>query len=314
MAAKRDYYEVLGVKRDASEKDIRQAYRKLARKFHPDVNPNDQTAETSFKEVSEAYEVISDAEKRKKYNRFGHDWQAYEKAEAGPRPDGSGSYRTYTTSDFGDPGDVFGGAGGIFGDLFGRATGRSGRSRVHLETVPGQDLEQPAVVSLEEAFTGTTRVLSIPSSVGPPRRIEVKIPAGVREGSRVRVAGEGSPGPFGGPKGDLYLVVSLNPHPSFERHGDDLEVRIQVPLHLCVLGGETEVPTLKGTKLALRIPPETQNGRKFRLRGQGMPQLGGDGRGDLVAEVIATLPTHLSDEERELFQRLAELRGGVKVA
>jgi curved DNA-binding protein len=313
MAGKRDYYEVLGVKRDASEKEIRQAYRKLARKFHPDVNPNDKTAETSFKEVSEAYEMLSDEEKRKKYDRFGHDWQAYEQGGAGPRG-GPGTYQTYTTTDFEDMGDIFGGGGGFFGDLFGRATGRGGRGRVHIESMPGQDLEQPVGVSLEEAFTGTTRVLSIPSAEGPARRIEVKIPAGVRDGSRVRVAGEGSPGPFGGPKGDLYLVVSVNPHSSFERHGDDLEVKIHVPLHVCVLGGETEVPTLKGTKLALRIPPETQNGRKFRLRSQGMPHLGSSGNGDLVAEVVATLPTHLSDEERQLFERLAELRGGVKVA
>ena len=313
MAAKRDYYEVLGVKRDASEKDIRQAYRKLARKYHPDVNPNDKTTEARFKEVSEAYEVLSDAEKRQKYDRFGHDWQAYEQGGPGPRP-GGGAYRTYTTGDVEDLGDIFGGAGGIFGDLFGRASGRGGRSRVHIESMPGQDIEQPVAVSLEEAYSGTSRVLSMPSGDGPPRRIEVKIPAGVRDGSRVRVAGEGAPGPFGGPKGDLYLVVTVTPHPGFERHGDDLEVKVHVPLHVCVLGGETEVPTLKGTKLALRIPSETQNGRKFRLRGQGMPQLGGNGRGDLVAEVIVTLPTHLSAEERELFQRLAELRGGVKVA
>jgi DnaJ-class molecular chaperone len=174
--------------------------------------------------------------------------------------------------------------------------------------VPGQDLEQPVTVSLEEAFAGTTRVISMMTGEGSPRRIEVKIPPGVRDGSRVRVASEGAPSPFGGPKGDLYLVVTVAPHRSFARDGDDLTIKLPVPLHVAMLGGEADVPTLKGTKLALSIAPETQNGRKIRLRGQGMPQLGGSGRGDLYAEVNVVLPTHLSDEEKALFKRLAELR------
>jgi DnaJ-class molecular chaperone len=163
-------------------------------------------------------------------------------------------------------------------------------------------------VSLEEAYAGTTRLLSMPNPEGAPRRIEVRIPPGVHTGSRVRVASEGVPGPFGGPKGDLYLVVTVADHKAFERDGDDLRVKVPVPLHVAVLGGEVEVPTLKGSKLALRIPAETQNGRKFRLKGQGMPQLGGSGRGDLYAEVDVVLPTHLSAEERSLFERLAALR------
>jgi DnaJ-class molecular chaperone len=314
MATKRDFYEVLGVRRDASEKDIRQAYRRLARQYHPDLSPNDKTAEARFKEISEGYEVLSDQEKRAKYDRYGHDWQVAEQAEAARQAGGfgQGPFRySYSTSGNPDLEDLFGRGGGdfgnAFGDLFGGG-GRGGRSRVHYESIPGQDIEQPVTVSLEEAYAGTTRVLSVPSPEGAPRRIEVKIPAGVRDGSRVRVATEGAPSPFGGPRGDLYLVVSISPNKTFQRDGDDLNVKVPVPLHVAVLGGEVEVPTPKGTKLALRLPAETQNGRRFRLKGQGMPHLGGGDHGDLFAEVQVVLPTQLNDEERGLFQRLAELR------
>jgi DnaJ-class molecular chaperone len=294
--------------------DTRPASRRRPRQYHPDVSPNDKTAEARFKEISEAYEVLSEKEKRAKYDRYGHNWQYAEQAEAARQ---AGGFRqgpfTYSYSTSGnnpDLEDLFGGGGAdfgnIFGDLFGG--GRSGRTRVHYETMPGQDIEQPVTVSLEEAYAGTTRVLSMPGPEGSPRRIEVKIPAGVRDGSRVRVASEGAPSPFGGPKGDLYLVVSISPHKTFEREGDDLHVRVPVPLHVAVLGGEVEVPTPKGTKLALRLPAETQNGRKFRLKGQGMPHLGGGSHGDLFAEVQVVLPTQLNDEERKLFQRLAQLR------
>jgi DnaJ-class molecular chaperone len=319
MANRRDYYDVLGVKRNASEKEIRQAYRKLARTYHPDLNPNDKSAEDKFKEISEAYEVLSDKDKRSKYDRYGHDWEMAEQAEAARAQAGFGTsgFRTRTYTDYTDLDDLFGGQGGdpggMFGDLFGRGS-RGGRGRAQFQNIPGQDIEQPVTVTLEEAYAGTTRVLTMPNPEGAPRRIEVKIPAGVRDGSRVRVASEGSPSPFGGPKGDLYLVVNVAPHTTFERVEDDLNVKVPTPLHVAVLGGEVEVPTPKGTKLALRIPPETQNGRKFRLKGQGMPHLSGDARGDLYAEVNVVLPTHLNDEERRLFERLAELRGHVGVS
>lgn len=310
MATKGDYYEVLGVKRNASEKDVRQAYRKLARQHHPDLNPGDKASEARFKDVQEAYEVLSDQDKRAKYDRYGHDWQFADQAEAAGA---AGGFRRRSFTDLSDLDDLVGGAGGTFGsfvgDIFGRATGRARGTRV--DAIPGQDLEQPITVTLEEAYSGSTRVLTLTVADGKPRRLEVKIPPGVRDGSRIRIASEGTPGPFGGPRGDLYLVVSIAPHKLFERKEDDLHVKVPVPLHLAVLGGEAEVPTLKGTKLALRVPPETQNGRKFRLAGQGMPRLSTSGRGDLYAEASIVLPTHLNDEERDLFRRLAEMRSGV---
>lgn len=314
MATNRDYYQVLGVRRDASEKEIRQAFRRLARKHHPDLNPTDQTAEDRFKEISEAYEVLSDQEKRRKYDRFGHDWAFAEQAAQGGY--GPGGFRPRSQVDLSDLEGLFEGAGGGFGsifeDLFRGPRGRR-EARVHLDPMPGQDIEQPVTITLEEACAGTTRVMSTRAPDGTQRRIEVRIPPGVRNGSRVRVAAEGGAGPFGGPRGDLYLVVSVALHKVFERDGDDLTVKVPVPLHVAALGGEVEVPTLKGTRLALRIAPETQNGRRIRLRGQGMPALGGGRHGDLYAEVNVVLPAHLSQEERDLFQRLAELRKGTKV-
>jgi curved DNA-binding protein len=308
-ATKQDYYQLLGVSRGASEKEIRQAYRRLARQHHPDLNPGDKAAEVRFKEIGEAYEVLSDADKRKKYDRYGHNWQQAEAAEAAARDGGfrdfrwgpaQGGTRFETSGNFDE--SVF---GDLFGDLLGGArTGGRGRRMA----MAGEDYEQPVEVTLEEAFSGSQRVLTLQTPGGSTRRLEVKIPPGVTDGSRIRIAGEGGPGFGGGPNGDLYLVTSVRPHPSFERKGDDLYVDAPVPLHIMVLGGEAEVPTLKGTRLALRIPPETQNGRVFRLAGQGMPRLGGAGRGDLYATAKAVLPTALTDRERQLFEELARQR------
>ncbi|HLH25061.1 MAG TPA: DnaJ C-terminal domain-containing protein [Chloroflexota bacterium] len=309
-ATKQDYYQVLGVSKGASEKEIRQAYRRLARQYHPDLNPGDKAAESKFKEIGEAYEVLSDAEKRKKYDRYGHDWQHAEAAEAAAREAGFGGARwspgqggvRFETADFDDA--AF---GDLFGNLFGGAGARTGfRGRRMAQR--GEDYEQPVDVTLEEAFAGSQRMLQVQGADGKLRRLEVKIPAGVADGSRIRIAGEGGPGVGGAPNGDLYLVVTVRPHPGFRREGDDLHVDVPVPLHVLMLGGEVHVPTLKGTRLALRIPPETQNGRVFRLAGQGMPHLQGGGRGDLFATVQAVLPTNLSERERELFRELASQR------
>jgi DnaJ-class molecular chaperone len=299
----KDFYEVLGVSRTASDKELRSAYRRLARKLHPDVNPNDRASEERFKEVNAAYDVLSDAEKRKKYDKYGENWEHAEELERAQRARGNTRTRYFYGNgpggvefsegdgDFGDLGDLF---GGIFG---GRGSGRRGRQ-------PQRNLntEQPVDITLEEAFHGTTRLLAAEVDGSGPRRIEVKIPAGVTNGSRVRVAGEGREG-LDGRRGDLYLVVNVRPHERYERKGDDLYVDVEVPLTTAVLGGEAEVQAMD-KKVALKLPPLTQNGRTFRLGGLGMPKLGQSGRGDLYARVKARLPEELGDKERELFQEL----------
>ncbi len=325
MAGK-DYYNILGVRRDATDKEIKQAYRRLARKYHPDVNPGDKSAEAKFKEINEAYEVLSDPEKRKKYDQFGDKWQYADQFQGQPFWDfGKGR----TVFEFGD-------LGGIFEDIFrGFGVGRSSyRTTPHPRR--GQDVEYPIEVSLEEAYHGATRTIQIQTeeecqvcggrgalqnapcfSCGGlgralrPRKLEVKVPPGVKDGSRVRIAGAGGAGSYGGPSGDLYLVTSVKPHHLFERKGDDLYVEVSVPLVDAMLGGEVEVPTLKG-KVVLKIPPETQNGRVFRLAGLGMPRLGSSAKGDLFAKVRVELPTGLSERERELFRQLRASRGNPK--
>jgi len=307
MAAQ-DYYKILGIGRGATQKEIKQAYRKLARKYHPDVNPGDKSAEARFKRINEAYEVLSDPEKRKKYDRFGEQWQhADEFARAGWQagPYGDSGRRGAAGFDFGRFASEPGGIGSIFDGLFQSFGGaRAGRRPRR-----GRDVEHPVEVSLEEAYRGTTRTLEMGGEAGRRRRLEVKIPQGVTSGSRVRIAGEGETGASGGARGDLYLVISLRPHKLFERKNGDLHVEVPVPLTVAVLGGEVEVPTLKG-KVALKVPAETQNGRVFRLAGQGMPRLGDLAKGDLFARVRVILPARLSPRERELFQELEGLRPG----
>jgi curved DNA-binding protein len=319
--ARRDYYDVLGVARSASEKDIRQAYRKLARQYHPDLNPNNKPAETKFKEIGQAYEVLSDADKRKQYDRWGHDFEKIEqarKAGAGTgAPSGgfsggfSGGPFTWSSGSGG-----FGGAGGStgtiddenLGSLFDQILGGMGRGAGRRSGPQrGEDYDHPTSLTLEEAFSGTTRLIQITPASGAPQTIEAKIPPGVADGQRVRIAGKGGPGINGGAPGDLYLVISVRPHPRFTREGDDLTVPVDVPLYTAVLGGEVLVPTLKGSRLALRIGPETENGQRFRLAGQGMPKAGG-AHGDLYAEVRIVTPKGLNDRERELFQELAAQR------
>jgi molecular chaperone DnaJ len=333
----KDYYQILGVKRDASEKEVKQAYRRLARKYHPDVNPGDKTAESKFKEINQAYEVLSDKDKRKKYDQFGDQWQyADQFAGAGGRGTpfqgfdsgdifgGGGTTYTYTTS----------GGGGGFDSLLDellRGSGAGARTR-RPQPRRGRDLEHPVEITLEEAFSGTSRLLSLQDEevcatchgtgriqnalcsvchgrgvISRIKKLEVKIPAGVKTGSRVRIAGKGGEG-YGGARGDLYLIITVKPHSLFQRQGDDLLVNADVPLTAAVLGGEVKIATLTGKKLELKIPPETQNGKVFRLAGQGMPLLGKNSRGDLKARVNVVLPTKLSPEEKELFQKLNQLR------
>jgi len=325
MAGK-DYYQILGVSRNASEKEIKQAYRRLARKHHPDLNPGDKSAEAKFKEINAAYEVLSSPEKRKKYDQFGEQW---EYAEQFAKSGGQGRVRW----DFGRGGTTFeyGDLSG-FGDIFSRLFSDSGIGSRMRGPRRGQDIESPIEVTLEEAYHGSTRVIQLQTEepctacggtgrVGNrlctmcngaggkviPKRLEVKIPAGVRDGSRIRIAGEGVSGRAGGKKGDIYLVAKVLPHKLFERKGDDLYTEVSVPLATAILGGEVRLPTLNGN-LSLKIPPETQNGKVFRLAGKGMPQLGNNKYGNIFAKVKVVLPTNLTEEERKLFERLRSLR------
>jgi len=312
----KDYYQILGLPRTASETEIRAAFRKLARQHHPDVNPGDKSAEARFKEVNEAYEVLSDPEKRQRYDQYGAEWrnvEAWEKAgRPGPRPGtaagaGPGGVRyEYRTASPEDLEDLFGEQepfSDFFYDLFGgRRGGGPPRSR------RGQDLEAPVEVTLEEAFHGAARTVELAAPGGhpdgKPRRLEVKIPPGVDTGSRVRLAGQGAPGVNGGPAGDLYLAVTVRPHPVFQREGDDLRAKAEVPFTTLALGGEAEVRTLTG-RVMLKLPPGTPDGRAFRLTGQGMPRAGRAGRGDLHVEVHAAVPTNPSPRERALLEELA---------
>jgi len=312
MVAQRDLYDVLGVARGAGEKEIRQAYRRLARKHHPDLNPNDKAAEARFKEIQHAYDVLSDKKSRALYDRFGHDWQRAADvgaAGASATPGGAGARwgsGTGQRPDF-DFSQIFGDdlLGGIFGASRGGGARGFGREPVRLR---GEDVEYPVEVTLEEAYQGTTRKIELQAPEGPIRTLEVKIPAGVATGARVRVAGQGGPGLGGGPSGDLFLVVTVRPHALFERRGDDLYVTVPVGLTTAMLGGEVQVPTPAGTRLALKIPAESQNGQRFRLAGRGLPHLSGGGRGDLYAELKVQLPRGLSARERELIEELAKLR------
>ena len=310
----RDYYKVLGVDRNATEREITKAYRKLARQCHPDVNPGHKEAEERFKEINEAHEVLSDPEKRKKYDQLGSSWRQWQNMDREPggfdwsqwyaQPGGSRAYVQY-----GDLGDLFGGAGGfsdffeaIFGGMGQRGAGTRG-ARAQPRVARGQDYEQEVEITLEEAFSGTTRMLQKDG-----RRLEVKIPPGVETGSKVRMRGEGGEGFGGRAKGDLYLKVRVLPHRTFERKGNDLYCEVPVDLYSAILGAEVRVPTLRGGAM-LKIPPETQSGKSFRLKGQGMPRLKDpQKRGDLYARVRVKVPKNLTDRERELFRQLASMR------
>lgn len=309
----KDYYKVLGVPRDASEKEIRRAYRRLARQCHPDRNPGNAAAEERFKAINEAHEVLSDPAKRKKYDRLGTQWQRWQQMGGDPAgfdfsqwfaPGSSAGARAQQA----DLNDLFGGGGGFsdfFQSIFGGGTRQSGGR--WQQTPPrarrGHNVEQQVEITLEEAYRGTSRLLDIGGS-----RLEVKIPPGVQTGSRVRIAGKGGKGLGGAPAGDAFLRIQVLSHRTFERQGDDLTCDLPVDLYTALLGGEVRVPTLGGT-VKLKIPPETQPGRSFRLRGQGMPLLrDADRRGDLFARVQLLLPQRLSEQERELFEQLASLR------
>ncbi|MCY3778982.1 MAG: J domain-containing protein [Chloroflexi bacterium] len=284
----RDYYNVLGVPRNASDDEIKKAFRAKAKQYHPDANPDNPVAETRFKEVNEAYEVLSDEEKRSAYDRFGENWQQVQGFN------GQGPFANGADAPFTDMSDIFesffGGAGrpgGFHGDAnFPRA---------------GADIEHGVTISLREAYEGTQRIVS---KAG--RDITVRIPKGAASGTKVRLVGEGRPGMNGGGAGNLYLVVNVSEDAQFDRQGDDLSVDVKVDAFTAMLGGEVEVPTLN-RPLRLKIRPGTQSGQRLRLSGKGMPKLrGNDAAGDLFARVVITVPKSLDASQRELAERLRD--------
>jgi curved DNA-binding protein len=316
----KDYYKVLGVPQDADAAAIKKAFRSLARKYHPDANPDDPTAEDRFKEINEAYEVLKDPEKRAKYDQIGQSYQSYQRTGGQP---GGFDWSQWTG---GQPGSVhveYGGSGfsdffdaifasmsGMggqrsanfgFDDLFG---GRRGGQQVQHQQLKGQDLTADVDISLEEAYYGTTRMLAKDG-----RQLQVKIPRGARTGTRVRISGEGAPGVSGGEVGDLYLKVRVRDDARFSRDNDDLTIEVKIDLYTAVLGGEVDIPTMEG-KVTLKINPGNQPGQLVRVRGKGMPHLRDpDDYGDLYVRVGVELPTDLTDEEHRLFNELAALGG-----
>jgi curved DNA-binding protein len=297
----KDYYKILGVAKGATEKEIKAAYRKLARKHHPDVNPGNKEAEARFKEINEAYEVLGDKDKRKRYDELGANWDAFGRTAG---PGGARGWPGGVRVEYEDLGGgggfsdffrtFFGGGGGFGG------AGFPGFERGEEAFSPAADAEGEVELTLAEVFRGTTREVTVG---GSRHRVEVKIPPGVREGSRVRVAGEGGKG-GGGRRGDLYLRVRIAPDPTFERKGDDLQTSVHVPLTSAVLGGEAHVRTLEGP-VGIRIPAGTPAGQVFRLRGHGLPRLGARGeRGDLLATLAVDLPRTLTARQKELFEEL----------
>jgi curved DNA-binding protein len=320
----RDYYATLGVPKTASDKEIKQAFRKLARKHHPDVNPGNSGAENTFKGINEAYEVLGDPDKRRKYDELGANWKAYEQAErAGVDPraaggpfggawpggagagGGSGGYRNVTPEEFQE---MFGDGGNPFSDFFttffggagggAQAGGTRSRSRGRRHQPAPQEHELP--ISLEEAFNGTTRRVTLSGPDGE-RSLEVRFPAGIRDGQKVRAASGG---------GDVFFRVRLAPHARFEARGDhDLATRVPVPIPVAVLGGEVDVTPLVGTRIRARVPPGTRSGAVLRLRGHGRPMLGKTGeRGDLLVTLELQVPAELTPEERTHYEALAALR------
>ena len=316
----KDYYTTLGIAKTASEKEIKQAFRKLARKYHPDVNPGDKGAEAKFKELNEANEVLSDPAKRKKYDELGANWRAYENApppNARGNPFGQGAGGGFHTMSQEDMADMFGGDSPFsdffttfFGGMGGSepsagARGAGGRGRARSRK--GQDIEHPFELDLEDALRGSVQRLQLRHD-GHSRSVEVRIPAGVTDGSRVRVAGEGGRGTGSAASGDLYLRIQLKPHPVFEIKARDVYTRTRVPVTTAVLGGEVDVVTPEAKTLRLKVPPGTQSGQRFRLRGHGMPSVGkADDRGDLYANVEVDIPKTLSADERTAYESLRAL-------
>ncbi|WP_433608155.1 DnaJ C-terminal domain-containing protein [Dactylosporangium sp. CA-139114] len=309
-AERRDFYEILGVPRTATPEEIQRAYRTLARRNHPDVN-KEPGAEDRFKDITEAYDVLSDPKSRRKYDRFGAQWRQVPddfEQRAGARQ------RASAGAGFPGQGAGFGGRGGIgeeidiedlLGSIFGGRPGGAG-DRFGRGPVPGADTEAEITISVEEAYRGGRRRITLPGGpAGRTREYEVTIPAGVTEGQRIRLAGQGSSGARGGPSGDLYLVVHIAPHPRYKLSGRDITVEVPVAPWEAALGATVPVETPGGT-VRVDVPPGTPSGRRLRLRGRGLPNPRGT-PGDLYAEIKIMVPPKLSDAERRLFEELAKV-------
>lgn len=303
----KDYYKILGVSKSSSQADIKKAYRALAKKYHPDKTKGDSAAEEKFKDISEAYEVLGDEEKRKQYDQLGSNWRQFQQGGARQgqysRQQGGGFQGGFTERDIND---MFGGGGGGFSDFFEQFFGAgagfgggSGRTR----SQQGQDYQAEAEISLADAYHGTSLLLNVNN-----QQLRVKTKPGVADGQTLRIKGKGGPAVAGGQAGDLYIKISIRPDINFERKGNDLYTTLNLDMYTAILGGDAQVNTMSGP-LKLKIPGGTQNGKVLRLKGKGMPVYGkADQHGDLYVKIDVTLPTNLSAEERELLERLRKLR------
>lgn len=303
--SKRDYYSVLGVARNASADEIKKAYRKLAMKLHPDKNPGDKKSEEKFKEVTEAYEILSDTKRRELYDQFGFAGAGAGFGGAGgPRPGGfsggfgGGGFGGQENPDFQD---IF---GDIFGDVFGGQRGFRGQKRQQR----GADLRYTLNVTLEEAATGCEKTISFVrqrNGRDDTAKLVVKVPAGVKQGQRLKLGGEGDSSPSGGPTGDLYAIINMQEHPLFKREEDDVILELPLSYVDAILGTSVEVPSLT-SKLSLKIPPGTHSGQVLRLKGKGFPKAGGYGTGDMLVKILVDTPSSLSSKQKDLLEELAK--------
>ncbi len=291
-----DYYKLLGVEKSATSKDIKSAYRKLARKYHPDLNPNDKNAKKNFQQINEANEVLSDPEKRKKYDQYGKDWQHSEQFEQ--QKQHQQQYSNSGNRGFSDSMD-----GGDFSDFFESMFGRSaGSGRSRQVKYRGEDFNAELHLELIDAYKTHQQTLTVNGN-----KIRITIPAGIENGQTIKIAGHGSKGINGGPNGDLYITFSIANHPVFKRLGDNLYASVDLDLYTAILGGELILETLSG-KVKLKVKPETQNGTKVKLKGKGFPVYKNEGKfGDLHLTYTIKIPTNLSEKQKTLFNELSEL-------